>query len=298
MTIFSKVAFSLQANCTNAGHELGYGHAQQLLAAALGYSTLASYQQAQGTKQEEGSFHDVLHVLLDRHELLIRAHELKLPYTAPVLMEAVKAAFVARLPRVEVHITDEQLVDAIRAYVDNYIVNHGRTSGEIAMTNGDGLDEVYLPIEFSFDDIPEPGKSLDIEVVGQISMGIDTERPYSGHQIDVRAMLLLERVGKRCVVATCELENAKLDWSWAEPPKVSMAEALAEELDLDVSEAEELVDVEPLTLASDDDLVYGYEFDFSEAASPVVVEKIMAKYNSLQVTVGPNFFDNVEYDLD
>lgn len=213
-------------------------------------------------------------------------------------MEAVKAAFQARLPRVEVHLTEEQLVDAVRAYVDNYVTNHGRTSGEMAMTNGDGLDEVYLPIEFSFDDIPEPGESLPIEIVGHVSMGIDTERPYSGHRVDVRAMLVLERVGKRCVAATCELENAKLDWSWAELPKVSMAEALTEELDLEVSEAEELVDVEPLTLASDDDLVYGYEFDFSEAASPTVAEKIMSKYDSLQVTVGPNFFDNVEYDLD
>lgn len=298
MTTFSKVAFSLQANCTDAGHELGYGHAQQILAAALGYSTLASYQQAKGSAQEAESFQDVRHVLLDRHELLIRAHELKLPYTAPVLMKAVKAAFQARLPRVEVHLTEEQLVDAVRAYVDNYVVNHGRTSGEIAMTNGDGLDEVYLPIEFSFDDIPEAGDSLAIEVVGHVSMGIDTERPYVGHRIDVRAMLSLERVGKRCVAASCELENAELDWSWAEPPKVSMAEALAEELDLDVSEAEELVDVEPLALTSDDDLVYGYEFDFSEAASPAVAEKIMAKHDSLQVTVGPNFFDNVEYGLD
>ena len=77
-----------------------------------------------------------------------------------------------------------------------------------------------------------------------------------------------------------------------------MAEALAEELNLKVSEAELLVDVEPLTLASDDDLVYGYEFDFSEAASPTVAEKIMFKYDSLQVTVGPDFFDNVEYNLD
>lgn len=298
MTIFSKVAFSLQANCTNADHELGYGHAQQLLAAALGYTTLASYQQAQGTKQEAESFQDVRHILLDRHKLLIRAHGLKLPCTATVLIEAVKAAFQAQLPRVEVHLTEEQLVDAVRAYVDNYVVNHGRTSGEMAMTNGDGLDEVYLPIEFSFDDIPEQGDSLPIEVFGHVSMGIDTERPYSGHRIDVRAILVLERVGKRCVAAACELDNAELDWSWAEPPKVSMAEALAEELDLDVSEAEELVDVEPLTLASDDDLVYGYEFDFSEAASPAVAEKIMSKYDSLHVTVGPNFFDKVEYDLD
>lgn len=100
------------------------------------------------------------------------------------------------------------------------------------------------------------------------------------------------------MVATCELENTELDWSWAEPPKVSMAEALAEDLDLEVSEAEELIDAEPLTLASDNDLVYGYEFDFGEAGSPAVAKKIMAKYDSLHVAVGPNFFDNVKYDLD
>lgn len=74
---------------------------------------------------------------------------------------------------------------------------------------------------------------------------------------------------------------------------IPLAEALADELGLDVSEAEKLVDVEPLTVASDDDLVYGFAFDFSAAASPAVAEKLMANYGSLQVTVGPNFFDNV-----
>lgn len=295
MPSFTKIAFSVQANCSNDGHELGYGHAQQLFAAALGYSTLASYQEAQSSSHEPETFGDVRHLVLDRPALVIRAHELGLPYTASVLVDAVKLAFETRLPAVKVHLTESHFEDALRAHVDDHVVNNdGQVSGQMAMTNSDGIDEIYLPFDLDYEDIPDPGDSLVIDLDGHVAMGIDTDRPYSGHKIKVKGTLAVERLGKRCLAApACDVEHAMLDWGWDEPESIPLAEALAKELGLEVSEAEELVDVEPLTLASDDDLVDAYAFDFSAAASPAVAEKLMANYGSLQVIVGPNFFDNV-----
>lgn len=295
MSSFTKVAFSVQANCSNDDHELGYSHAQQLLAAALGHSTLASYQKAQSSNQEPETFNDVRHVVLDQPALANRVHVLDLPYTAQVLEDAVKLAFETRLPAVKVHLSESHLEDALRAHVDDHVVNSdGQVSGQMAMTNSDGIDEIYLPFDLDYAAIPDPGDSLVIKLDGHIAMGIDAERPYSGHKIEVKGTLEVERLGKRCLAApVCDVEHAALHWGWAQPESISLAEALADELGLKVSEAEELVDIEPLTLASDDDLVYGYAYDFSPAASPAVAEKLVAKYGSLQVTVGPNFFDNV-----
>lgn len=214
MPSFTKIAFSVQANCSNDGHELGYGHAQQLFAAALGYSTLASYQEAQSSNQEPETFDDVRHLVLDRPALVIRAHELGLPYTATMLVDAVKLTLETRLPAVEVHLSESHLEDALRAHVDYHVVNNGLASGQMAMTNSDGIDEIYLPFDLDYGHIPDPGDSLVIDLDGHVAMGIDTERPYSGHKIEVKGTLEVERLGKRCLAApVCDVQHAKCDLS-------------------------------------------------------------------------------------
>lgn len=74
---------------------------------------------------------------------------------------------------------------------------------------------------------------------------------------------------------------------------MSLAQALADELGLDISEAKDLVDAEVLADKSDDGLVYRYVYDFSLYVSPTVAKKLMAKYRRLQVEVPSWFFDRV-----
>lgn len=91
--------------------------------------------------------------------------------------------------------------------------------------------------------------------------------------------------------------SARLNYDWAKDdddiPTVSLAQALADELELDLSEAEELVDAEALADENDDGLAYRYVYDFSLYASHAVAKKLMAKYGSLQVEVPSWFFDRV-----
>ncbi len=76
----------------------------------------------------------------------------------------------------------------------------------------------------------------------------------------------------------------------------TLAQALANELGIDVVEAEELVEAEPqeLTGSSDDWTVYAYLFDFTDYASEELADKLMQLHGSLTLEVGPWFFDNIE----
>lgn len=81
---------------------------------------------------------------------------------------------------------------------------------------------------------------------------------------------------------------------YQEPPMKTLAQALAEELGISTSEAEELVDAEPQELTGNSgEMTYSYLFDFTNYASSKLRTKLLKKRGSLQLEVGPWFFDTV-----
>ena len=174
----------------------------------------------------------------------------------------------------------------------------------MTMTNNDGIDEIYLPIDdlvlgnLPLDDV------FDMEFEGHVTVSPDVERPYSSHRIDVKAKLVLQRKGRACMAAPlCEVISARLSYDWGsvdnteeEANKVSLVEALAEELDLSLEEADELVDFEALSVEINDGLVYRYVYGFDHAP-PVIAAKLMGKYGTLQVEVPSWFFDRVRTEF-
>lgn len=294
--IFS-IAFAVRTASKSTTNPIQLSHAQQLVAAALGYKSLAAFQ---ASPLEGPTLDDAAHFVLDGGLLADRAQELGLPYQFPQLAVLIKQAFDERLPSARLHQSEESLHDYIVSQVDDVVINDDAVASEIASTNGDGIDEVYVPVDdIDLASLPPLGEPLELEIDGHIAMGIDTERPYSGHKIEVQVRLVIERTGKVSIAEpVCEVVSAQLDWSWGaddedEPPKVSLAQALADETGLSVAEAEELVDAEAIANESNDGLVYGYIFDFSDYASPATASKLEATYGSLQVEVLPTFFERV-----
>jgi hypothetical protein len=300
MVDISPIAYALRTSSQFSATSVKLSHAQQLVAAALGYNTLAAFQ---ASPLESGASTPA-HIALDRERLAIRIHELSLPHQPDELIKLVHAAFVERLPHVQVHRSVEDLCDYISRRVHEDVLNNDRVITAMATTNGDGVDEVYVPVKLDLAGLPLPGETQEIEFHGKVRMGIDTERPYCGHVIELRVALTLERTG-RASIAEPEYEviDASVDYGWGddsdrdfdgrEMPKVSLAEALAEELGIEVDEADELVDVEPTVNDSNDGLVYGYFFDFKGHASPAVAKKILENRGSLLISVPAWFFDRV-----
>lgn len=299
MVTISAISFAVSAASKSTRQPIKLSHAQQLVAAALGYKSLAAYQ---ASAEEAESLDSSAHFVLDEMLLSRRAAELGLPHDSGDLMRLLHVAFAERLPGAILHASESELYDFVRQYVEDVVFRDDNVASGMAMTNNDGIDEIYLPFgDVILTELPPLGEAREEEFRGHINMGIDIERPYSGHHIDVLVRLSIERTGRVSIAdPECEVIHGALSYDWGDDgdsEKVSLAEALAEELGLDVSEAEELVDAEILAEESDDGLVYGYFANFADYASPRVAEKLMARYGGLDVPLSPFFFERVRSEV-
>ena len=174
----SDLAHSLRKTSAAAAVPVPLGHAQQLIAAALGYRTFAAYQAAQATTQEPASLTDVHHVVLDEDLLDQRASELGAAPPPDRLHELIETAFRERAPHTRIHASYAAFENYLRQHVDQVVIDDDDVNSEMANANYDGVDEVYFDFEVEFEKVPVGG-ALDIDLDGHVGLGIDTERPYA-----------------------------------------------------------------------------------------------------------------------
>lgn len=139
-----------QANAT----PIILGHAQQLIAAALGYNTLAAYQ----ASLEESALECARHFVLDLDLVHQRAHELGVIVSAEQLGALLRSTFAGQLPQARFHRSESALEDYIRDRLDHLVTNDAEAASQMAMTNGDGIGEMYLPFDLSLANVPPPGE--------------------------------------------------------------------------------------------------------------------------------------------
>lgn len=288
----SLIAYAITRH-PKANSRIKHGHAQQCLAAALGYKSLAALQACSDA--------DFLpdretHVVLDAAALLARAHELNVAVTDEELCVMVRDAFAKAWVGTPVHMSLEAFRNSLQQDVDFTVAHDGIVSGQTAITNSDGIREIYMPIEgLDFGEVSANGDPHEIEISGHIAMQQDPDRPYWGHRVDVRAMLWLVRQGRAFWAAGCRIKDVERDTNWDQPDILTLAEALADFLDVDIAVAEELTDAPLQQLASEDGLVYGWELDFGKVSvDEDVLEQIKVRHGSLRVRVSPDFFDRVQ----
>lgn len=302
----SNLAHSVRKNTSTEVVSVSLGHAHQLIVAAMGYKTLASYQAAQAAGGEPPTLDGVYHVVPDFDLLGMRAQELDIPIQPARLHQLLEAAFSERLPGAQLHRAYESLEDVLRSRVDQVVLDDGAVNSAMANANYDGIDEVYFDFEVELDKAVV-GDPLVVDLDGHVGLGIDTERPYAGHKVNVEGTLTVERLGLRCFgEPEIDITKAALDYGWSDPgpddredgpPVRSLAEAYAELLGLEPHVAEGLVDVEPQALdGSSGEMVYSLLLDFEGHASPEIAAKILDRHGSLQIEVWPGFFENVRDD--
>jgi hypothetical protein len=279
------------------------GHAHQLVAAAFGYKSFAAYQAAQAAAQEPADLTSVWHVVPDYGLLDQRASELAIAPAPSQLHTLLHTALQERASQIRIHASLAAFEEYLREHVDQIVLADSQVIGEMANANHDGVDEVYFGEEIVLDKVLA-GDTLEMDVVGHVGLGIDTERPYAGHKVNVECALSVARPGRQCFgVMDCQVIKAELDWSWADgdfedgPRMRSESEAYAELLGLDLREVGDLVNVEAQPRSGHSgDMIYSYILDFSDHASPEVAEKILRRHSSLRIEVGPGFFDGVRSD--
>ncbi|MCA8116935.1 hypothetical protein [Burkholderia cepacia] len=211
MPSLTSIAHALRVQSHANATPIILGHAQQLIAAALGYNAFAAYQASPDDSNLEGARHFVL----DLGRVHQRAHELGVSVSAAQLDALLGSVFADQLPKARFHRSDSALEDYIRDRLDHLVTNDGEAVGQMELANHDGIGEVYLPFDLALANLPPPGETNEIEVLGHIGMNQDLERPYSGHVIDIEASVSVERTG-RVSIAEPDITvlQAKLNYDW------------------------------------------------------------------------------------
>ncbi len=213
-TDIHRLVHAVRRHTAAAGNPLRPGPAEQLVAAALGFKTLASYQAAVAQRVEPLFLDHIEHVVLDAHMVDERVSDLGFPVSGAVLSRAIAASFKVLVPALRVHRSDEAFRDFLEQLLTDDAANGSETAGPMAETNNDGIGEVDLPFDLELDKVPV-GQGEVIDIDGEVTMDIDPERPYSGHRIDVKASIGFTRCGQRlfCDV-TAQILEAQLDYDW------------------------------------------------------------------------------------
>lgn len=288
----SALAYSVRKNFTTEGITIPLGHAQQLVAASVGYKSLAAYQAA----AEVAALGDPAAVVLDVDLVSDRVHELQVPAKADAAIELIRQTFEELMPRAAILTSEVAYMDSVQEYVDSKVLNDDVVLSQTAMTNG-WPKEVHMPVEWDIYPTLPDDDPIQMHISGQVTMEQDWDRTYWGHEVDVEGDLLIERLGKRCFgPVQFRVTRAKLLWMGADdeptPPPRDVAPLLAELLGVDESDAA-VLDYEVIYDESEDGLLYALILDFSRTVSPELAEKIRSKHPTLTVRVAPDFFEGV-----
>ncbi|WP_267111856.1 hypothetical protein [Xanthomonas sacchari] len=300
----SDITHSFRSLCESSDVSIKHGHAQQLLAAALGYKTLASYQAARASDREPEYFQQIRHVVLDRACVTQRATELGIECGTEQLSHLLTKAFTSRLAGIILHSSYSDLDAYIRKQVEFWVENNGRVIGQMDELNHDGIEEVYFDTVVDFERI-QVGTSFSFDIPGHLNLNQDPERPYTGTKIDFQLSLTVERLGMRSYSGVeYQVTDVSLGATWrddddddGEPPIRTRAEVIAELLGWSIDEVDDLQDVDEMPLdGNHGEMIYGYLIDFTDYASSAVAARIVREHGTLQFRVGPDFFDGVRYD--
>lgn len=291
------LAHSIRKSTANSAVPIPLSQGQQLVCAALGHKTLASFQAAQKAELEPQSFDGLAHVVPDFDLLSVRAEELGIAVARQTLEALVVAAFRERVRGTEVHRSFDALADEFQERAQDEALADDNINSDMANANYDGVEEVYIETDLApqLENATVAQQEL-AELTGQVTLGIDIERPYSGHEVKFKMQVTVYRCGRRCFERPeFDVVSSGLDYDWGDPDETgtgpgarSLAQEFAERLSIDVGEAQQLVDAEPEELTSHTgEITTGYRYDFTDHASPELAAKLIALHGSLQLTVEP-----------
>lgn len=289
------LAHSIRKNTANTAVPIPLSQGQQLVCAALGHRTLASFQAAQKAELEPQSFDGLAHVVPDFDLLNERAGELGVALAPGRLKALIETAFKERAPGTDVHRSFDALADDFFQEAQQAVLDDDEVSSDMANANYDGVDEVYLEEDFK-PHLQEVAQPEPVQVSGHVSLGIDTERPYAGHKVNFELQVTMYRCGRRCFERPeFDVVSSGLDYDWGdhddagpEPGARTLPQEFAERLGIEVEEAQQLVDAEPEELTSHTgEITTGYRYDFTDHASPELASKLIAMHGSLQLTLEP-----------
>lgn len=206
MVNLSALAFAVRSSLAAKGHQLSAGHTQQLVSAALGHNNLASYQLS-GDDPGLDEAHDIV---IDIERLQKRVEELG--HGEVELAEPIIVTLHARYANATVHRNLESYLIALQEFVDEQAPLDDAVNSQTSMTNGTFPEaDLELPLWHDFD--AESSADICTEFSGVVTVSQDEDRVYWGHEVEVDAILEVERFGRMLFGARrFSVQRAQLRW--------------------------------------------------------------------------------------
>ncbi len=204
---FQDLSFQLHNHLRDAGFSLRRGQVQQLLAALLGYNSLAALQASQ---EEQPGIAGADHVVANAALLTQRSLELGTSEDeAHTLCDLTIAGLeLIGQRQLEVHTSEDEFVESVLIpFVERDVTNDGAVSSEMAMTNA-YVNHIYVEA-----DNPErlAGGGSDtwsVGIAGTVYMDSDPEKPFWGDRVRFEGDVSYWRVGRMCLAGKGRLELA------------------------------------------------------------------------------------------
>jgi hypothetical protein len=206
MVNLSAIAFAVRRALTAQGAHMSAGHAHQLVAAALGHNSLASYQIA----RDDPGLEEAHDIVIDAQRLEMRAKELghvEVDIAGPIFR-----AISARHIDATVHRELNSYLAELQEFVDERAPLDEAVNSEVACTNGwMPTANIELPLWDDFD--AEDSHDIHVELSGLVTVEQDHDRVFYGDEVEVDATLDVERFGRMLFGARhFGVQRARLRW--------------------------------------------------------------------------------------
>lgn len=209
---FSSLAFVARQNLVASGVSISLGHTQQLLAASLGYGSLAAIQ---ASTEEAPGIAGADFVILDVVGLSGRAASLGYGAVSDQITDAIASAIKNDPEPPTVFLNPLDFIEDIAGqYANDTVFDHDAVSSAAAETNA-YFDGACLEATEPEEALKDCREFWEIPVEGNVDMDQDPEKPFSGDNILVKGVVRVWKAGRVCLMNDMELDiSASVDDSY------------------------------------------------------------------------------------
>lgn len=212
---FNTVAFVARESLKASGTAIALGHVHQLLAAGLGYASLAALQ---ASSEENPGLEGADYVILDGEGIIGRAASLGYGHVATEAINAIVTAIKGDPQPPEVFLDIQEFIDDVACrYANDNAFDDDAVASAAAETNA-YFEGTYIESSEEPEPLKDSREFWEIPVGGNVGMDQDLDRPFSGDNILVSGVVRVWKAGRVCLMNDMELDiGASVDDSYYEP---------------------------------------------------------------------------------
>lgn len=215
---FSSLAFAVRQNIVASGASISLGHAQQLLAASLGYGSLAAIQ---ASTEEAPGIVGADFVILDVAGLSARAASLGYGAALDQIIDVIATTIKNDPEPPLVFLTPLDFIEDVAGqFANDTVMDHDAVSSAAAETNA-YFDAAYLEATEPDEALKDCREFWEIPIEGNIGLDQDPDKPFSGDSILVKGVVRVWKAGRVCLTNDMDLDiGASVDDSYYDGDEV------------------------------------------------------------------------------